>query len=168
MEEQWRTILEFPNYQISNKGRVFNLRTKREMNTSSTNYGHSKITLTDYDGKRYTRSVALLVAQAFVPAPNIMCDTLMVLDGNLDNVDATNLAWRPNWFAWKYTRQLKTIQPVHYHNLHVMNTTLGIEYSSIIEAGIAEGLLFSDIWESTYTGKKVYPDGCSFEILVRV
>jgi hypothetical protein len=167
-EERWRTILEFPKYEISNKGDIYNTRNNHMMRSSRTRIGHTKITLTDYDGLRYTRSVPLLVAQAFVAPPNLLSDYLMILDGDLSNVNSTNLAWRPRWFSWKYTRQLKLPQPNHYSNLPVHNVVTGSRYNSIIEAGVSEGLLFEDIWRSTYTGKETYPHGSIFEIIKRV
>lgn len=97
-----------------------------------------------------------------------MCDQLIILDGNLSNVIFTNLAWRPRWFAWKYTRQLRVPQPLHYHNLAVCNLTTEFRYTSIVVAGIEDGLLFSDIWRSTYTRTPVYPQGYIFEIIERV
>jgi hypothetical protein len=167
-EEQWRTIPEFPMYEISDRGSIYNTRSRQLMRVSQNNFGHMKITLTDIDSRRYTRSVALLVAEAFVVSPNYMSDQLIMLDGDLENVDATNLAWRPRTFAWKYCRQLKLQQPIHYHNLRVRNVTTGREYSSIVEAGMKEGLLFENIWESTYRGTETYPNHYIFEIIERV
>lgn len=167
-EERWRTILEFPKYEISDRGNIFNTKNRRPMRISRTNFGHTKITLTDYDGFRYTRSVALLVAQSFVPPPNYLADHLILLDGDFGNVDANNLAWRSRAVAYHYTRQMKLPQPNHYYNLSVRNVITGEEYNSIIEAGIAEGLIFDDIWQSTYRGNRIYPDGSIFEIIKRV
>src|SRR5688500_4813032 len=102
-ESRWATIKEFPIYEISDSGEIYNTRTRQYMRTSKTTFGHTKITLTDFDGSRHTRSVALLVAEVFVRPPNFMCDTLIVLDGDFSNLRASNLAWRPDGFAWKYT-----------------------------------------------------------------
>lgn len=167
-DERWRTIQEFPAYEISNRGEVYNTKRRQEMRTSVNNFGHVKITLTDYDGRRYTRSVAMLVATAFVEPPNILCDHLVVLDGDFTNVQADNLAWRPEWFAWKYTRQLKIPQPTHFQNLHTRNIDTGQEYESIIQASIVEGLLFTQVWKSTYSRIGVFPHGHRFEIIERV
>lgn len=168
IQETWKKIEEFPKYQISSLARIYNTTHDHMMQTSYTNHGHVKITLAAPDGSRHTRSVGVLVGQSFVTAPNFMCDYLMILDGDLSNVVAHNLAWRPRWFAWKYTRQLKIEQPRHFHNLSVANLDTDVVYSSIIEAGIAEGLLFSDIWESTYTEKRVFPYKHRYEIVERV
>jgi hypothetical protein len=136
------------------------------MSSSPNNFGNMKISLvSDEDHMRYTRSVALLVAEAFLEPPNPTCDSLVILDGDYTNVSAHNLAWRPRGFAWNYTRQLKEEQPHYYRNLPVRNLVYTVDYDSIIQAGMAEGLLFDDIWHSTYTGDPVYPTGSIFEVL---
>ncbi len=168
-EEVWRVIPEFPNYQISNFGRVWNIKLEHIMRTSLTNHGHVKITLkSEWSSERHTRSVAQMVAEAFVEAPNWRCDTIIILDGDFSNIVATNLAWRPRWFSWKYTRQLKTSIHKYYQNLPVHNITNDIYYESIVDVGITEGLLFDDIWRSTYTKAALFPQGFVFEIVERV
>lgn len=163
--EEWVVIEDFPNYAVSDQGDIYNMKIDQVMSISYTNYGHTKITLTDLHGDRFTRSVAQLVAEAFVEAPNSLCNAIILLDGDLTHVAAENIAWRPQWFAWKYTRQLKEEQPVHYKNLYVRNAVTNEMHTSIVDAGVAEGLLFADIWESTYTGKACFPTGSVFEIL---
>lgn len=169
MDELWITIPEFSNYEISNLGRVGNISTNYIMRTSLTNHGHVKITLkSDWSNERFTRSVARMVAESFIDKPNWMCDQVIILDGDFSNVIMDNLAWRPRWYAWKYTRQLKTEQPLHYKNLPVHNIITDVYYNSIVEAGIREGLLFDDIWRSTYTGVPLFPNGSIFEVIERV
>lgn len=169
MCEAWVVIEDFPDYQISNLGNVYNTRFHKLMRTSHTSFGHSKITLKhSMTNQRFTRSVAQMVAEAFVEAPNNLCDNIIVLDGDFSNVAFYNLAWRPRWFAWKYTHQLKRTHPIYYRNLSVRNVVTGNYYESIVAAGIAEGLLFDDIWRSTYTGAILFPYASVFEIVERV
>lgn len=166
VEEVWQEIPEFPNYQISSLGRIHSDARGIIMRPSFTPFGHLKITLaSNWDGLRHTRGVAQLVADAFVEPPNLLCDSVMILDGDFSNVAAHNLAWRPQWFVWKYTRQLKKQQPLHFHNLRTRNIVTGVEYENIIQAGMSEGLLFGDIWRSTYTGAALFPNGSIFEIV---
>lgn len=165
-EEVWKTISEFPNYEVSNLGLIYNKKRGTIMRTSRTNFGHIKITLlSQWDGYRYTRSVAQIVAEAFVEPPTPLCDQVVVLDGNFANVAAENLVWRPAGYAWKYSHQLNTPQPLHYKNLPVVNIVTGDVYDSIIEAGMTEGLLFEEIWRSTYTGVGIFPYRAIFEVL---
>jgi hypothetical protein len=166
--EEWAEIEGFPRYLVSTEGRIFNQANNRMMKFSPNNYGHPKISLLNERGQRYTRSVAFLVAKAFVEAPNTLCDRIIYLDGDLENVRAENLAWRPRWFGWKYSRQLKIDQPVYYKNLPVKNKVTNLEYENIVLAGTMEGLLFDHIWHSTYAGSPVFPDGSVWEIEHRV
>lgn len=164
IDEKWMNIVGFPDYRISSVGRVYNLRTSAIMNTSKNNYGHHKITLCAPNGRRYTRSVVNLVAKAFVEPSVPLGDKVVLLDGNLDNIVLDNIVWRPTWYAWKYCRQLKVDQPTHYQNLAVIDIMTLTEYSNVIDAGMSIGLLFDDIWRSTYTGVKLFPTGSVFEI----
>lgn len=168
MQEQFLRIPDFSNYAISNYGDIIHIKDQRLMAVSHTNHGHAKISLVSDSGSRHTRSVSLLVAQAFVKAPNPLCDQVVLLDGDLRNVRADNLVWRPRWFAWKYSQQLKGFPPPHYFNLPVANLDTGVIYTNIVTASTAEGLLYDDVWRSTYSGSEVYPNKNRFEIVERV
>lgn len=157
--EQWEDLREFPRYMISSEGRVYNKNTGRYMRVSPNNYGHPKISLLTEHGTRETRSVAMLVAVAFVQKPNIRCDRLIYLNGDLSDYRASNLAWRPRGFGWQYSRQIRAEQPAYFRNLPVINTTTNVRYNNIVEAGMSEGLLFEHIWHSTYTGNPIFPNG---------
>lgn len=164
-EERWKTIPDFPNYSVSDLGNIWNNKFEHPMQVSKNNYGHLKITLTNpFTGERKDRSVAKLVAEAFVSPPNRLCDRVVVLDGRLDNVAAENLMWRPRYFAWKYIHQLKQKQPLHYNNLPVKNLDTKAVYPTIVVCGMTEGLLFDDIWRSTYTQARIFPHGHVYAI----
>lgn len=163
--EVWAVIPDFPYYEVSNLGRIYNVRRDKLMSVSDNYRGRMKISLlSDWTGRRHTKSVAVLVAEAFVPKPNELCDHVIILDGDFTNVVAHNLAWRPEAFAYAYTRQLKVPQPRHYENLPVLNVSKGILYHSIVEAGTTEGLLFEHVWEATNSRKPVFPTGDHFEV----
>lgn len=168
-KEIWSPIPEFPNYSVSNLGRILNERLDRLMALSQSNYGHAKVALLHEDTRqRFTRSVALLVADAFIEPPDELSDSVILLDGDLEHVAAVNLAWRPRWFAWKYARQLRRPTSRYYENLAVYNVVNRRRYPSIEAAGMREGLLFEDIWYSTYTGHPVYPQRFVFRVTERV
>lgn len=161
--QQWAVIDEFPDYEVSDFGLIFSVRRKIVMKTTQNNYGNLKINLINSYG-RQTRSVAPLVARAFVVPPDHSSVSVILLDGNKRNVAADNLEWRPHSFAWEYARQLRTPQPRHILNLKVTNVLTGEEYSNIESAGMAEGLLFKDIWRSTHQGSECYPTRAIFEV----
>ena len=65
--ETFRMISGFPNYQISNMGRVMSMKTLKIMK-QQTRSGYSRISLTN-ETKSYTFSVHRLVCQEFLPNP---------------------------------------------------------------------------------------------------
>jgi hypothetical protein len=168
IEEIWSSIPGFSGYSVSNFGRVHHNRRNRIMSASFSNWGHLKISLVSDMGQRQTKLVAPLVAEAFVEPPTNYSDHVILLDGDYSNVSAWNLAWRPKGFAWSYVHQLKTKHPTYYRSLAVQNVSHKAEYNSIIEAGMTEGLLFDDIWRSTYTGDRIFPYRSIFRVIERV
>lgn len=171
IKEEWKQLWEFPTYWVSNYGNIVNRHTGKQVVTTRTNHGHVKVSMMDYRvGVRYTRSVAVLVADAFVEVPDKLSDAVIQLDGNHGNVVAWNLAWRPNWFAWRYTHQLKMQQPVEFTSMHVQNVDRGFVYKSIVEASMSEGLLFDDVFRSCCEpeGVRIYPHRCRYKIVERV
>lgn len=165
MEEViWKQIPEFPAYAVNNHGQVLKIETDRLMRISYTLQGNAKISLMGLEGRR-TLSVALLVARAFVVPPNPLSVSVVVLNGNQADLRAINLVWRTRSFVWSYTRQLVESQPIYFHNIRVLDVSTGIEYRNIIEAGQVLGLLYQDIWRSTYTGYATHPGNSIFEIV---
>jgi len=161
-KERWRTIKGFKDYRISNRGRLYNQTQDFVMTPSRTRMGTFKINLVDDNGVQVTRSVGKLVAEAFVEPSDAISDAVVYLDGDLSNLDSRNLVWRPRWFMHKYQLQLKERHPEGYYNLEIINVQTGTIYPNIVSAGVAEGLLFSDLWRSTYTGAEIYPNGHEF------
>lgn len=106
MKEQWQEIPEFPNYSVSNFGRVRTNWSDRILVTYANQSGLVQVGLMR-DGKQYHRSVPLLVAKAFLPQPSGQFDTPINLDGDRHNSHVANLAWRPRWFAIKFNKQFK-------------------------------------------------------------
>lgn len=173
MEEEWRDIEGFPTYQVSNRGHVWSKRSELRLSQSQNEGGVAKVNLVR-DGGVFTRSVKVLVAEAFVAKfhepPNVSQNngdpenTPINLDGDPTNNCVENLAWRPRWFAWKYARQFHEDIPVEYH-VKVINETTGGIYDSVMEAGIADGVLWEYIYQSILSGRPVYPTGSIYDFL---
>ena len=69
MEEIWKIIKEFPNYEVSNLGRIKNIRKDKLMTISVRKNGYCVVKLSD-NGTAKECKVHRLVAKAFVPNPN--------------------------------------------------------------------------------------------------
>lgn len=67
--EKYRTIEEFPNYQISNLGNIKNSKNNRVLRPHINKDGYVEYMFKCVDGKRRKRRVHRLVALAFIPNP---------------------------------------------------------------------------------------------------
>ena len=117
MEEQWVVVKDFPNYSVSNLGRVFSNRLNREIYKGVDRRGYYSVGLR-HDGARGTRMVHRLVAEAFVPGFD---EGLVVnhIDGDKLNNVYSNLEWvtsSENMFhahrMWLTTRAFKPVRIV--------------------------------------------------------
>lgn len=128
--EQWRIIDEFPQYEVSNKGKVRNAKTKRILRTNRDEKGRERLILYK-DGKQHSRKIRRLVAEAFCEQ---YYDDLYVMniDGDITNNDSDNLEWR---FLDDINKHYNKIRP-HRNKLtkRVLCMETGIVYDSIQQA----------------------------------
>lgn len=164
MHEEWASVGDFPNYVVSSHGRVMNETTRKFIEPSRTTQGAMKVGLFSGNTK-YTRSLKVLVATAFVDGMSEEFNTPIQLDGNPDNVRADNLVWRPRWFAWKYTRQFVNCDEYHDDKLY-LHLRSGVFYTSIYDVGVTYGVLFRDVKRHIWDGVPLFPDWEEF-ILAR-
>jgi hypothetical protein len=164
VEEEGIPIDDFPGYEISNYGRVYNLRMRRMMVLSPTQHGDLTVGLTR-DSYQYRYSVKGLVARAFCSFEYLWAkqievkafvynwsdtfNTPTLLDGDKHNLYFENIVWRPRWFAWRYSNQFTNPMP-WYRFGPIQDVGSGIMYESYMEAAIENGILCSDIRRSIY------------------
>lgn len=188
MSERWVDVEEFPDYEISDHGNIFSKRNNQPLVPSWNGTSAMKINFSK-EGVVHTRSVRVLVAEAFVDVEqgvivndphedihetrrvyqrkinNRSTDLEVInIDGDQTNNHYENLAWRPHWFAWKYTRQFHEPPPSEY-SVFLLNTQTGVVYDSVMDAGIANGLIWEYVYGSAITGRPVYPTGAVYEFV---
>lgn len=89
--EIWKTVAEFPNYEVSNLGRVRNKLTLKILSTFDLPKGYEVVSF--HEGRiSYKRLVHRVVAEAFLEKPE-GCDVVNHLDFNRKNNKADNLEW---------------------------------------------------------------------------
>jgi hypothetical protein len=160
LPEEWEPIADFPGYLISSHGTVIKEGVNYPLRTSQVTGGAVRVCL-QRDKRQHSRSVKRLVAEAFVPGRTPIFDTPILLDGFPQNLEVTNIVWRPKWFAWQYMRQLRK-KSIHHAKGPVYDRTSGEVYATMFEAAKANGILVSDIYQSTLTGKGTFPTGQRF------
>jgi len=94
--ENWKIIDFAPNYAVSDKGRVKNVKKDRIIDTHMVKH-HPTVNLA-IDGKQQKFAVHTLVAKAFVPGWHEGW-IVVYKDLNHLNLNASNLRWKP-----RYTR----------------------------------------------------------------
>lgn len=150
-------IQEFPEYLITREGLVYTEKTGQIRKPSFTTQGTVKITLFK-GGQPYTRSLALLVAKAYVyndHDPELF-DTPIHLDNDRRNNHADNLMWRPRWFAVKY--QMQYWNPEYRHaTTRVEDAKTGETFHSLVHVCQTYGFLFHDVIASCTRGTYVFP-----------
>lgn len=152
--ENWKTIDEYPNYSVSDQGRVRNDRTDRILAISQIPSGHCYVGVVGPTGTQAKRMVSKFVASAFVYRPQYNFNTPIHLDGDLGNCVASNLQWRPRWFAMKYTRQFRERQ---WNHAPVRDKKTGEVYEDLWPLVIQKGLLHRDILLAAANSTYVFP-----------
>lgn len=89
--EIWKTVDAFPNYKVSNKGRLKSIKTGKILSPSPTRSGYIN-TLLYKEGKPINVKVHRLVAEAFIPNTNNL-PVVNHIDRNKANNEVTNLEW---------------------------------------------------------------------------
>lgn len=149
MHEEWREIRMFPGYSVSDSGLVRNDETERLLLPQVNQRGIVNVGLTK-NRVQYKRSLAILVAEAFLMRPGFAFDTPINLDGNRRNNRADNLLWRPRWFATKYFQQFQQTSPCFTRKVQSVET--GEVFDTSWQAALTMGALDRDIAFSIVSG----------------
>ena len=140
MIEQWKTIDEFPQYSVSNLGRVKNNKTNRIMVGGFDKNGYKQVTIS-HNKHQYNRRICRLVAIAFIPNPNNL-PCVNHIDENKQNDKVINLEWCTFQYnndyglrTQKTRRKVKCVETgIIWDGLRVIERDLGISHSSISQA----------------------------------
>lgn len=160
MQEEWLPIDEFPDYVVSNYGSIRNALTGRFMKLSPVQYGMPTVAMM-FDGHQSRRSVAGLVANAFIPKPREDFNTPIHLDGDRKNCRIDNLMWRPRWFAVNYHTELRK-QPFDDWSDDIRLVQTGEVFEHPMEPAMKYGLLQREIHQSIVNQRVVFPHGYTF------
>lgn len=155
--EEWAIIDEFPDYAVSSLGQVMSRMTDL-IKTQSLNQQGIPSVLLMRDRQQNRRAVAPLVANAFLDPPESDAfDTPINLNGNrLDN-RATNLMWRPRWFAIAYHKDMLKPQIRRNNAYGYINTRDGRRFEEERDAAQFYGVRELEVYLSACNNEPVFP-----------
>lgn len=163
MKQQWHELEEFPDYAVSNYGEIANMKTGLTRKVSINQQGIPKISL--YKGPVLcTRSLSVLVAEAFVPKENEHFDTPIHLDGDRANCRADNLTWRARWFAIMFHKQFRD-EKLYIDKATRVELKTGNQYETMLDVVTTLGVLREDVFHSHFNGTPVFPGGLRFRMI---
>lgn len=162
--ETWKPIPSFKGYSVSDLGRVYNDKFDRYIAISRNAHGTCHVGL-NRAGRQHRRSLPLLVAEAFLDRPSgrVEFDTPIHLNGDTTNNRATNLMWRPRWFALKYMRQFS--DPQDGLGSPVLELRTQERYLTAWDAALSFGLIHRDLTMSILNRTFVWPTFQEFRFI---
>lgn len=156
--ETWKTIDDYPNYEVSNLGKVRNSRTGRVLKQGKHRQGYALVWLSDDEG-RHGKSVHRLVAETYIPNPKGK-PQVNHIDGNKQNNCVDNLEWNTakENFAHAWRTSLYTGRPT----VPVRIVETGEIFNSIRECAEAINGVSGNVW-SCIRGRLDSYKGLHFE-----
>ncbi len=138
--EIWLRVKEYPNYSVSNLGRVKNNVANHIMIGGYDKDGYKQVTL-QKNGKQYNRRVCRLVALTFIENPNEL-PMVNHIDENKENDNIDNLEWCTaqynNTYGCRCNKTRKSVQCIEtgkiYEGLRIAEKETGISHTNISSA----------------------------------
>lgn len=144
LKETWKTIKEFPDYEVSTYGNVRNVKTGRILKPVIKNKQQNYLRVQLFNnGKSQKLFIHVLVAKAFIPDTGRNPDgTIMVghhqvnhRDENKQNNNVLNLEWTDYKYNLAYSNMLKKVQcietGVSYESAYAAERALNLRINSI-------------------------------------
>ena len=159
--EIWMDIKGYPNYQISNMGRVWSKKRQIYLKHHKNQKGYHTVCLYAINGKVKREQVSRLVALHFIPNPNNY-PCVNHKDENKDNNKENNLEWCSRSYNINYgTRNEKASQKI---SKPIRCVETGVVYKSGRDASLALGVDYSAV-SHMINGRQKTLKGLHFELV---
>lgn len=141
--ETWRSLDDFPKYQVSDQGRIKNIQTERIFTGTKDAFGYMHVRLINPYGGYTLKKVHRLVAETFLPNPDNK-PIIDHIDGDKTHNELSNLRWvtySENSKAYEDAHQgrSKTYAKNRKIAQYTLDGTLVGTFSSMKEAGTVTG-----------------------------
>lgn len=148
-------ISGFPGYDINPFGDIASARGGVGLRYDVNQVGIVHVSLY-HRGRQYRRSVAKMVARAFLPVPRMLhYNTVMHLDADRMNLYAGNLAWRPRWYVLEYHHQYEDPPDPSWEDIPVEVVRTGEFYDRCVDFCMDYGVLIRHVVEALSNDKPI-------------
>ena len=163
MQELWTPVRGFEWYEVSREGLIRNFSTQKLLKPYPLPDGSMGVKL-QIGGKQSQQLVRRIVADAYCPKPTENSDSVIQKDYVKSNCAASNLAWRPRWFAWRYYRQSQEPIKQDWQIRPIRNRITNVLHANVVDAGLYDGTLWFDIYRSAQQRTWAFP-GMQYEFM---
>lgn len=155
MSWTWARIQEYPNYEVNEQGDIRNSQTKRKITPRTNAQGYLMVNIMDdFNKRQVTRSVAPLVAKAFLDPPESdIYNSIIHLDGDRQNCHVSNLMWKPRWYSIQYHKQFGKRE----YDISVYCADTDEVFTTLREAAMTYGLLENRLYLGVVNREPVWP-----------
>lgn len=147
LDIEWKAVKGFEEkYEVSNKGQVRNVKTKKVLNPFVLKSGDLQVTLYKHGSK--TRRIARLVAEAFIDNPNNY-KFIKHLDGNKKNNSSDNLVWSSMKDLDSFEETVKVVKEKNSKAVEMLDLKENVlgTYTSLKECSYKTGISVTSISE---------------------
>lgn len=147
--EVFKDIKGYPNYQISNYGRVWNKKKQKYIPFYITNSGYCQVHMYAINGKRKNELIHRLVALTFIENPNNLPE-VNHKDKNKMNNTVENLEWCNRSYNCRHMSTNTTVTKKDINGVFI------VKYDSIAEAVEKEDITQSGLFTAYYRNYPTY------------
>ena len=160
-KEIWKTVDDFPNYEVSNLGNVRNKKTGHFMKQTIGREGSYLGVYLSNNGKENTQRVHRLVAEAFLGKhPGLMVNHI---DGNKLNNHLDNLEWCTAKENNNHAIKIGLNKPGAYQKRPIRIVETGEIFDGVVECAEAVGGDFRNVYRSLNSEPHYAVNGLHFE-----
>lgn len=120
MSEAWKLLKDYPNYMISDRGNVKNIKTDRIINKTYQKSGHTIVCLSN-KGKIRTIGVARLMLETFKPRENTSTLSVVFKDNDKRNCILDNIEWSEEGYINRHKKIPKDIKELKNKLLSIID-----------------------------------------------
>lgn len=165
VKEEWKEIIGFHDYYVSNFGRIKSYRRSKNgiiLKQQVNKYGYCWVSISDDNNKKHYVQVHRAVLKAFDPIDNMDQFEVNHKDENKSNNCLSNLEWSTHFDNVMYgTGRIRCNTPQKMKIRCIQN---GIVYNSMREAADELGINYGNL-SSHCSGKLKTVNGLSFEVI---